>query len=1582
MTSTFKPTMLHVVSHHVSYLDHRIVPELGACFAAMMSRVPKGGIMARYKEVVEKTAKEIWANRVEDSQKASPPEDSRRLPSWDKAILSPTYDMSSVYRKAEERLTQYPLPLCVHNPKFDTKSYNRETKVDKNGEKPGFINLNVALYGHGCYDPDTEALIYINGELKWEKWPEIYRLWKAGEKFYGKTIFRIAAYDPDSDSMRLVKPSDVIRKEHTGKMYEIRKEKGGIDLLLTPDHRVYVSKRTYLGKGVGYKWMDFEVRRAEDIAGKTSFRMKKTASCLRGGKKVDDPWSLMGRDAFTFGRLVGFFLGDGYAGGKQASYLSFHLTKTRKKEYLNGIIETLGVEAKYGTCKSNGRQKIHMSLEGARDWARSNFYSDNPSEIGYAYDKVMPAWCLGSNEEFRAGLLDGLRNSDGSHISTNSWVYSTTSRQLADMLQILGTVSGHPVSISNLPGNTENSKEKYILFVQDPSKSTPVWNRGAHRQDDRWVEYDGAVYCATVPSGLLFVRRNGSVVISGNSIKEMTGNPVVFVEHISWWFAYLTFDNPLVSGQEMSTRAVWRRDWPMAKDAATEANFWLGPKEYVGKIPERRPLGDRLTEEESAKWDPANMTEAGRAPSEALREMHNLGLEIAWHETEAWKVELKLPCPRCAGDGILTYKYNTEQSRSWVHFNGETIGEIYLVYGKDPAAWVIKPMGGKDGNITFPRVTMALDALLELHIEIQNCRSKPHSARDVAKVHQEYEKRVAQTAPCSPDRECPSCVGTGKKYPWMNDPQAFRPAFDRARHALPGTFETGVAHTASVRVMGRVLKVMRDLATASGQQSALKIIAEMETAYSLAIPGMAGMWLREAVHDSSPIVMQTGTVEYVKRSLSEDGTGALSDAFASEAFLPKDDPNKFGSEHPDHDPYLNDPVVGAMVDAFATTPFTVTEDVAVKIRAGGVPEDSEIGEHIPDMEGSPYLESEDRSVVHGEQPDGTPWTKEAVDSTSWPIGTSVAGESTNVTETKVYESDMAQGMAGVSNDVIRPDEIDDHMSMVRSGMEEGLGLPSGTLDALGVPDEFLRGSTEFSTSDIYMRVLDNGNKLDSKHLFTIMSIDGMLKSEEGEFIGWIKNLKEIQTAGTDQTSLTMTVVRDGIHAAGMIDRLIDQDYPMEIHTLEYIYRGCWASLCTGIEIDKENGTYADCDVQYVSKEKWDNGNAENDSLEDMMVKQDDIILGEISQSLLSTEVIEALDDLHSAVVDGKRYSTNEVGKHAVSVSSITNIVHDEIHATIPATDMEDAKEKITDPMNERSPGWDNIVPIPTGENIYLPTGTPRKPATTFREAQAIVDERERRRTAMDQLPGNISFLMAGDIYTKDGPDTEVCTTTLRDFNDLKSANVKHRRTRREYVDDYFNSFARVDMTIRCSLAAARDWHRHRTAMPWQIRVVRNNEGSIAHLDNGTTMMMNLVAGTLVRGDTVTLGGDKLLVVRVEKLKGPLQIDHHYAPISEFGKANHDRYMEMCTALFDKYMSEGNQWMAMLCLPLGTRVEMRGQAGLKDAIYLLELRSFTKGANWEYQEQALSMLKSLTTFIDSNESDILTSALKLNQEFSS
>jgi len=133
-----------------------------------------------------------------------------------------------------------------------------------------------------------------------------------------------------------------------------------------------------------------------------------------------------------------------------------------------------------------------------------------------------------------------------------------------------------------------------------------------------------------------------------------------------------------------------------------------------------------------------------------------------------------------------------------------------------------------------------------------------------------------------------------------------------------------------------------------------------------------------------------------------------------------------------------------------------------------------------------------------------------------------------------------------------------------------------------------------------------------------------------------------------------------------------------------------------------------------------------------------------------------------------------------------------------------------------------------------------------------------------------------------------------------------------YVDPSFNNAAVLDVSIPCSIAVARDWHRHRTFYPWRMYLLRP--------EGGTFMIHDL-----------------------------------YEPISDYGKAALPGLLEASTSLFDTFMAHGDVDRAMLCLPLGTKVLMMACAGLRDALYTFELRAYAHGANFEYREQALSAL---------------------------
>jgi thymidylate synthase ThyX len=147
------------------------------------------------------------------------------------------------------------------------------------------------------------------------------------------------------------------------------------------------------------------------------------------------------------------------------------------------------------------------------------------------------------------------------------------------------------------------------------------------------------------------------------------------------------------------------------------------------------------------------------------------------------------------------------------------------------------------------------------------------------------------------------------------------------------------------------------------------------------------------------------------------------------------------------------------------------------------------------------------------------------------------------------------------------------------------------------------------------------------------------------------------------------------------------------------------------------------------------------------------------------------------------------------------------------------------------------------------------------------------------------------------------------------------RSPRGYLDPSWNQFIQVTIEFQCSWAVARDWHRHRTAYPWNLDIVSSSEH-----------MLRLHKSYPFVGSVAV------------KMDGPVP---RYAQL-----------LVQSSELFKKFKSEGDMEKAMLCLPLGTLVSMTTTMGLRDAVYMLELRANAHGANFEYERQAKEALKQL------------------------
>ena len=146
------------------------------------------------------------------------------------------------------------------------------------------------------------------------------------------------------------------------------------------------------------------------------------------------------------------------------------------------------------------------------------------------------------------------------------------------------------------------------------------------------------------------------------------------------------------------------------------------------------------------------------------------------------------------------------------------------------------------------------------------------------------------------------------------------------------------------------------------------------------------------------------------------------------------------------------------------------------------------------------------------------------------------------------------------------------------------------------------------------------------------------------------------------------------------------------------------------------------------------------------------------------------------------------------------------------------------------------------------------------------------------------------------------------------------RKPKAHLDPMWERAALFDIEIVCSLAAARDWHRHRRCMPWELLVYTNNRS--LHINK-----------------------------------------------SAYPSAKRDGVDELMQRAWDLYQSLGGveAWYAV---PFGATVLLKGRATLPQLVYMLELRAHSVGANFEYKRQAERGLVSLRKLLPSDTSKAL------------
>lgn len=328
--------------------------------------------------------------------------------------------------------------------------------------------------GVNCYSEDTEVLTKDG----WKFWPdvtqddEICTLRDGGVHFEKPS--RLTVGDSDKELIGWQSPY--------------------VDILVTPGHQMYVQD--------DHQRKDFWFESA-------NITENKSRVILRGAGEWVGEDGASQLPAFYSGgfkewcALLGAYIADGSISGRT---IRFGNCPEHKQGVFTEIAQAAGFSAKmYGPdlCINSKSLADHFSL------------------LGKSHEKRAPAYVKNAPRDAILAFLSGYGTGDGT-TRPNNLVYTTVSKDLADDLQELCLKAGYCANIKTRDRRGEshtingyecvNRHVSYDVYVSQSRMKANLTPETSYR-----TAYTGKVYCCTVTSHVIYVRRNGKACFLGQT---------------------------------------------------------------------------------------------------------------------------------------------------------------------------------------------------------------------------------------------------------------------------------------------------------------------------------------------------------------------------------------------------------------------------------------------------------------------------------------------------------------------------------------------------------------------------------------------------------------------------------------------------------------------------------------------------------------------------------------------------------------------------------------------------------------------------------------------------------------------------------------------------------------------------------------------------------------------------------------------------------------------------------------------------------------------------------------------------------
>ncbi len=342
-----------------------------------------------------------------------------------------------------------------------------------------------------CHDMETETLT----ERGWLRYHEI------------TDDDRIGTIHPDTGALEFHRPVRRYLYPYAGPMIRIRNKR--LDLLVTPDHRMWVKRERNDPSTEAYEMLEAQkmvANRWHILVGGSwlghevqTFTLPEVAT---GCTRAVYPAVTLPMDHWL--EFLGYWISEGHARAVPGEYT---VSLTQKKSVgvaaIRACLAALPFEFRESE-DDRGCIRWVVSDKGLNAWLREQCGGHQP-------DRYLPAFVHTLSARQLRILFDAMILGDGSvdpRDGRTGRCYYTSSPRLADEMQVLAFKLGMQAKVGIATR---------CYRVQINARTEALIGQDAIRYED----YRGEVYCFEVPNHLFVTRRHGKVAITHNTAGEM-----------------------------------------------------------------------------------------------------------------------------------------------------------------------------------------------------------------------------------------------------------------------------------------------------------------------------------------------------------------------------------------------------------------------------------------------------------------------------------------------------------------------------------------------------------------------------------------------------------------------------------------------------------------------------------------------------------------------------------------------------------------------------------------------------------------------------------------------------------------------------------------------------------------------------------------------------------------------------------------------------------------------------------------------------------------------------------------------------